>query len=294
MYLIYLPAMGAQSAAIVPLKFEVVSVKPCIAGDSAGRGRNGGGAASASPGRLDLKCRTVMDLLRMAYLDYADGKWTPAGPHIPILGGPAWIDSERYNIDATAEGAPGQAQMRGPLLQALLEERFQVKIRREAREVPVYALTVAKGGPRLQVAQPGMCVPRDPDHPVPPSQAPPGIMACGLFAPSPAKDGVYMYNTTLAYFCGQLSVLLDRDVIDKTGIAGVFDIHIDAPQAEPHDSDSAGGPPGMPAPFVKSSPADPLGVAIVSALQKAGLKLEPSKGPGEFLVIERVERPSEN
>jgi uncharacterized protein (TIGR03435 family) len=243
---------------------------------------------------LDLKCRTIMDLVQMAYLQYADGKRAPPGRHVPVSGGPAWIHSDRYDIDATAEGAPGQAVMSGPMMQALLEDRFQLKIHRETREIPVYALTVAKGGPKLQVAQPGKCIPRDPDHPVPPSQLPQGLMRCGVFAPSPAKDGVYMYSTTLDYFCGQLSVLLDRDVIDKTGIAGVFDIHVEAPPANPTDGDTADGVERSPRAPVKVSPTDALGAAIFEAVQKVGLRLEPAKGTGEFLVIDRVARPSGN
>jgi uncharacterized protein (TIGR03435 family) len=288
-------AQTAQSAATGTPKFEVTSVKPCKAEDG-GRGRNGGGAdtGSPSPGRLDLNCESVMSLIRMAYLQYADGKQTPPGRRVPVSGGPAWIDSERYSIDAKAEGTPGQNMMRGPMLQALLEDRFRLKIHHETRQIPVYALTVAKGGPKLQVAQPGKCIPRDPDHPVPPSQWPPGLMRCGVFAPSPAKDGVYMYSTTLDYFCGQLSVLLDHDVVDKTGIAGVFDIHVEAPPADPADGDAADGMARSPRARVKASPTDPLGRAIFEAVRKAGLKLEPAKGPGEFLVIDRVEKPSGN
>jgi len=295
------PAVRAQSpqaAAAATPKFEVASVKPCKAEDGGRNGGRGTGGGNASPGRLDLKCRTIMDLVQMAYLQYADGKRAPPGRHVPVSGRPAWIHSDRYDIDATAEGAPGQAVMSGPMMQALLEDRFQLKIHRETREIPVYALTVAKGGHKLQVAQPGKCVPRDPDHPVPPSQWPHGLMRCGVFAPSPAKDGVYMYSTTLDYFCGQLSLLLDRDVIDKTGIAGVFDIHVDinvdAPPADPADGDTADGMARSPRALVKASPTDPLGAAIFEAVQKAGLKLEPAKGSGEFLVIDRVERPSEN
>jgi uncharacterized protein (TIGR03435 family) len=271
--LLAINSLGAQS----PRRFDVVSVKPCKTED--GAGRRGSGTAGGSPGRLDLKCRTVMGLVQMAYALYPDGQRTPQGRSVPISGGPAWIHSERYDIAATAEGAPGQAMMSGPMMQALLEDRFQVKIHHETREVPVYALTVAKGGPKLQAAQPGKCYAMDPDHPVPPSQRPPGLMPCGVFAPSPAKDGVYLYSSTLAYFCGQLSSLLDRDVVDKTGIAGVFDIHVEAPPADPSAADSADGA---------------LGAAIFDAIQKVGLKLEPAKGQGEFLVIDHVERPTEN
>lgn len=288
--------MAAQ--AVPPRHFDVASVKPCKAAEGNGGGRNaagaGGAAGSASPGRLDLKCRTVTGLIQMAYFQFADGKRTPPGRGIPVSGGAAWINSDRYDIDATAEAAPGQAMMSGPMLQALLEDRFQLKIHRETREVPVYALTVAKGGPKLQPAEPGKCIPRDPEHPVPRSQWPSGLLPCGLFAPSPAKDGVYMYSTTLAYFCGQLSVLLDRDVVDRTGIAGQFDIHVEAPSAEPSTGDIADGMPKQHAPIVRASPTGAMGSAIFDAVQKVGLKLESAKGSGEFLVIDRVERPSEN
>jgi uncharacterized protein (TIGR03435 family) len=285
-------SMGAQSFGA--RHFDVVSVKPCKAEDGDSGGRNGGGTRNASPGRLDLRCRTVKSLVRMAYVQFADGKRTPPGRDVPIEGGPAWITSERYDIDAAAEDAPGQAMMNGPLLQALLADRFQLKIHRENREVPVYALTVAKGGPKLQAAQPGKCVPWDPDHPVLPAQRAAGLMFCGVFAPSRAKDGVYMYGTTLANLCGQLSVLLDRDVVDRTGIAGTFDIHVEAPPADPSARDVADGMPVPREPNLRASPTDAMGSAIFDAVQKVGLKLEPAKGSGEFLVIDRVERPSEN
>jgi uncharacterized protein (TIGR03435 family) len=233
-----------------------------------------------------------MDLVQMAYLQYADGKRTPPGRHVPVSGGPAWINSGRYDIDATAEGAPGQAMMSGPMMQALLEDRFQLKIHHETREIPVYALTVAKGGARLQAAQHGKCFAWDPGHPVPPSQRPPGVWPCGVFAPSNTNDGSYMYGTTLTNFCGQLSLVLDRDVIDKTGIAGAFDIHVEAPPEGASSGVPADRVPGDPMP--RATPTDPLGSAIFAAVRNAGLKLEPAKGSGEFLVIDRVERPSGN
>jgi uncharacterized protein (TIGR03435 family) len=297
------PASWAQSAAAATPRFEVVSVKPCKPGDGGGGGRKGGSDGSPSPGSLDLTCRTVMDLVQMAYIQYADGELKPPGRHVPISGGPPWIDSARYSIDAKAEGIPGRNIMRGPMLQALLEDRFQLKIHRETREVPVYALTVAKGGPKLQIAQPGRCIPRDPDHPVPPSQRPPGVWPCGVFAPSRTHDGSYMYGTTLANFCLQLSLVLDRDVIDKTAIAGVFDVHVEihvetyveAPPADnPAPGDPAYGAPRPFAPLVPASPTDTLGSAIFDAVERLGLKLEPAKGPGELLVIDRVAKPSGN
>jgi uncharacterized protein (TIGR03435 family) len=281
-------ALLAQDAATP--KFEAASLKPSTAcGASGGSvGRNGGGSG-ASPGRLDLKCRTAVDLIRTAYLQFADGKRTPPGRQAPIEGGPAWIHSERYDIDAKAAGPATREMMSGPMLQALLEDRLKLKLHRETRDVPVYALTVAKGGAKLQPAQEGKCFPRDT---IRLSDRPPGLLPCGVFAPSAAKDGVNMYGTTLANLCTQLSVVLDRDVIDKTGIAGVFDIHIDAPPADPVAEVPSDSPPR--GPVARANLADPLGAAVLHAIQQVGLKLEPAKGPGEFLVIDHVEKPSEN
>jgi uncharacterized protein (TIGR03435 family) len=284
----------AQSVPATP-KFEVASVKPCKADDGGGGGRNGGGGGSPSPGRLNLPCRTVIDLVKMAYLQYADGKLRPPGRHVPISGGPAWINSDRYSIDAKPQGSPGQNMMGGPMLQALLKDRFQLKIHHQTREVPVYVLTVAKGGPKLQAGQPGKCIVRDPDHPIPPAQRPPGVWPCGVFAPSSTHDGSYMYGTTLADFCGALSLVLDRDVIDRTGIEGVFDIHVETPPADnTAPPDPAYGVPNPPRSLVPASPTDAVGSAIFDAVQRLGLKLEPAMAPGEFLVIDRVEKPSGN
>ena len=92
-----------------------------------------------------------------------------------------------------------------------------------------------------------------------------------------------MYSTTLGHFCEQLSVVMDRHVIDRTGIEGVFDIFIEAPLEPPagamQDDRSLTGR---------------LGSTILGAIQKMGLRLESAKGPKEFLVVDSVERPSGN
>jgi uncharacterized protein (TIGR03435 family) len=243
-------------------KFDVASVRPSSTCQSGGRSP---GRDAASPDRLDVGCRTVMELIQTAY-----------GRDVAVSGGPAWINSEQYDIDAKAETAQSQATMRGPMLQALLAERFQLKVHHESKEVPVYALTVGKGAPKLQVAQAGKCTPRGE-----PRQ--PGLFPCGVFAPSPAKDGAYAYGTTLADFCVSISGLLDRQVVDKTGIDGRFDIFIEAP-LEPR---TVGAPD-------EHSLTGPLGSALLAGIQKVGLKLESAKGAKEFLVIDRVERPSAN
>lgn len=279
-------------------KFEVISVKPSTnCGDGGGRG-GGKGGRSWSPGRLSLECQTVMGLVQMAYVRFADGKPRRPGLEglataVPIEGGPSWINSIRYDIDAKAAGVSSLEMMSGPMMQALLEERFKLRVRREIRTVPVYALTAAKGGPKLQAAQPGKCIPFDFDHgPPPPRPAgQPIVPNCGFFQQRSPNDGVYTYGQTIAGLCRQFSAWLDRDVIDKTGIAGVFDVHLalsfDDVGLRPRGDDAPTDPA---APAI---PADPFG-AISAAVQRLGLKLVPAKGPGEFFVIDRVEKPSEN
>ena len=146
-----------QSATSNRARFEAASVKRCSSDGAAppeaegGRGR--GGPAPADPGGLRIECRTVEDFIRIAYLWFPDGQGRPAPrsqESDPIRGAPPWTRSERYTIEAKPDGAQSSGMMRGPTLQTLLEERFALKVHREAREVPAYALAVDKGGPKLQ------------------------------------------------------------------------------------------------------------------------------------------------
>src|SRR5579862_6781455 len=140
-----------QSLAQVPPgapKFEVASIRPASGCEDNG-GRAGSSRSRSSPGRLILQCQTVDGLIRDAYLLYGDGKpWPvpiPGGPPLPLIsarflnqqikGSPAWVRSDRYSIEAITKGTPREELMRGPMLQALLQERFKLKIHRETREV---------------------------------------------------------------------------------------------------------------------------------------------------------------
>jgi uncharacterized protein (TIGR03435 family) len=135
------------------------------------------------------------------------------------------VDSDRYTIDAKAAGPQAMEMMRGPMLQALLEERFHLKVRRETREVPVYALTVAKGTPKLQPTRPGSCQAIDITHPEE-IRRPCGGFRPSILEKSPKVDretashsvGVDTIGQTIGGLCRQLSVALDRDVVDRTGI----------------------------------------------------------------------------
>ena len=134
--------LQAQSAppAATP-KFDVVSIKPCKPGVASG--------GDSSPGRLSIGCAVLADvdntgLIQRAYNRYASGQLTSVKV-IPIEGGPDWIHSETFAIDAKSDGHPSILMMEGPMMQAILEDRFKLKIHRETRQGPVYELALGKG-----------------------------------------------------------------------------------------------------------------------------------------------------
>lgn len=119
-------------------RWEAVSVKPCAV-----RGSRGGGTR-LSPGRMALNCQPVTAFIAWAYVQYAGGRARPfysigTGGTV-VEGGPSWIYSDRYTIEATVNGTPSDAMMQGPMLQAILEDRFKVKVHTETREVPAFRL----------------------------------------------------------------------------------------------------------------------------------------------------------
>jgi uncharacterized protein (TIGR03435 family) len=268
-------------------KFETASVKPVTGcGEGAGVPRLG---ISASPARLSIKCQTVDFLIRQAYVaNGRDPLFVSSKLYgQQIKGGPAWISSERYTIDAKAEHPQSRETMLGPMLQALLEDRFKLKIHRETREVAVYQLTAGKGGPKLQAAEERGCAPFDAEKLDPPQ----GTHLCGVLLRSlnPAVPTA-LYGATMVDLCRGLSQLLDREVVDKTGISGVFDIRLELSRADLFPlARRVSSDPDAPA-----SASEPSGSSIFRALQTLGLKLESGRGPGEFFVIDHVERPSAN
>jgi uncharacterized protein (TIGR03435 family) len=126
-----------------------------------------------------MQCNTVENLIMMAYVFFQNGS-SPTIKRMPVTGGPAWIRSEYYAVNAKAEGAAPVAQMMGPMLQTLLEDRFKLRIHHETKEGPVYVMTVAKGGSKLQPAKEGSCTPLDLNHlPPPPAAGQPPPNICG-------------------------------------------------------------------------------------------------------------------
>ena len=272
------PVAVCQSPAATMPRFEVVSVKPCTGEPPVltGRKRASGGSISGSPDRLWAECATLRTLIRAAYITFADGgRWFFVSPRVlqqDIKGAPAWIDSARFDIQAKAAGPQKPEMLRGPMLQSLLEERFGLRIHREPRDVPIYELKVGKGGPKFAAAKPGGCSPLDPEHPPDPKAGRP-MRICGAFA------GYNMYGTTMENLARQLTATGDRDVVDKTGLAGSYDLHFQFP---PEDLT-----PGV-------DPSDRFGSRLVRAIPRLGLRLAPTTGSAEFLVIDAVTLPSEN
>ncbi len=280
--------------------FEVASIKLCEGGDlggrGAGRGGGAGGGPAASPDRLTMNCQPLRNLIRAAYVTFVDGHLAPPGGRPPIEGGPSWVDSDRYQITAKAEGTPGQNMMRGPMLRALLEDRFKLKIRRETREVPVYNLTVAKNGPKLQPSPEGSCVAFgtfDPAKDLPSGQKLPTFCGGRMISRGRPVLTWQVPGGTLEDLARALGNDLDRIVINTSGLTGKFDFRMEFAPDETttglNSLQTADGPLIPPA-------TDPArGPSIFTAIQEQlGLKLESAKGPREFLVIDRAEKPSGN
>ncbi|HEY4362455.1 MAG TPA: M56 family metallopeptidase [Bryobacteraceae bacterium] len=272
------PLIQAQNAPANTPKFEVASIRAC----SEPLNISGSGVHS-SPGRLATDCNQLLNLIGNAYNAFADGTANRTAEDAPIKGGPAWLASASYDIQATAEGTPSVPMMLGPMMQKLLENRFHLKIHRQTVEGPVYFLTAAHGASKLQPNAEKSCTPWD----VPPPPVKQGKKYCGTMI-SALSPGVESLGTTMDEFAKTLRLVVGRPVINKTGISGRFDMRVkfsregtELAGMVPRGPDRAPDPDGPPSVFV--------------ALQEQlGLKLEAGKGPVDTLVVDRIERPSAN
>lgn len=241
-------------------EFEVASVKPNHSGDS-------GRFVRPSSGRLTITNMTLKDLLGEAY----------KMRRFQLFGGPDWIDSDRYDIEAKPEANAPPQQMTGQMLRALLEDRFKLQAHRETRELPIYVLTVGKNGSQVRPSSESTCVPFDPSNPTLPSAKGrnPSDM-CGFIGMG--RNSLNAQQVTMEALTMAFSQLLGRTVVDKTGITGEVDLHLTFSLDESANSASDLGPP-----------------SIFTAIQEQlGLKLDSAKGPVEVLVVDHAERPTEN
>ncbi|HEY2382831.1 MAG TPA: TIGR03435 family protein [Terriglobia bacterium] len=246
--------------------FEVASVKPSAsASDRA--------LIQAVPGRLLMENFAPRTLIVLAYGvgDYQ------------VAGGPSWIGSDRFDVQAKAEGNATVQQMEGPMLQSLLVERFKLAFHRETQQLPVYELTRSNTNAKLQLTKDGSCTTYSLAAPAPPPPAPgaPGTVFCGFphltqAGTNRAIDGTGVSMATLA---GNIARTVRRAVIDKTGLTGAYDLHLEWTEA----------PMNIPNPDVSDRPS-----IFTAVTEQLGLKLESAKVPVEVIVIDHVERPSAN
>jgi len=286
------PQSPAQSAPATTPKFEVASIRKGCPGSEGANGPPASWMDHRIPGRLSF-CAILVNLIDSAYYHYAGGHLNPSPIRPPHIGDPSWFESDKYMLNAKAEGNASQEMMRGPMLQALLEERFKLKVHWEAKEVPVYNLTVAKGGPKLQQFKEGSCFLMDPRQ-GPPATPNPGPWCSNRISRKGSTAVVDWRGLSLDLFARQVLIgVVDRPVIDKTGIAGKFTFHL---EFSPDQATPALLPGGALDNGQAGPATDPVGGRTVfSAIQEQlGLKLVPAKGPRDFLVIDHVERPSEN
>jgi uncharacterized protein (TIGR03435 family) len=249
-------AQAAQtpSAAASPApSFEVASVKPNHSGDMRTR-------IMGRPGNLSATGITTKMLIANAY----------GVKDFQVSGGPSWIDSERYDIDAKADDArmeelrklPPQDVMKqmGLMLQSLLAERFQLKVTRTTKELPVYALVVGKNGPKFQEAKPGGNIPdgfKGPDGR--PAKYPNMIRL--------SRGQLNGQGILMTTFVAVLSQQLGRTVLDQTGLKGNYDISLQWTPDPGTPAGMAGPPPGA-GPAPDSPPPDTSGPSIFTAVQE--------------------------
>jgi bla regulator protein BlaR1 len=240
------PRLRAQSQAEAAAAFDVASIKPSKPGTR-------GFSINPLPGgRFTTSNTTLKMLISTAYRIY----------DFQVSGGPNWLDSYRVDIQAKADAGAKPEQLRA-MLQKLLADRFGLGVHRETRELPTYALVVAKSGPKIQQS-------KDAE----------GTPEFRVFM----RSRITAKRASLSLLTEALAMLLSRPVSDKTGLQGGFEYKL---EWTPDQSQTRGNDDPL--------PPDPDRPSIFVALQEQlGLKLESQKGPVEIIVIDRAEKPSEN
>jgi uncharacterized protein (TIGR03435 family) len=324
-------------------RFDVVSIKPCPDASTAQTGRGAGpNLAQTSPGHVSWACVTLAALADQAYagwdfplLNRKDAplafenfgrRARPDDDTKRVRGGPAWVYTERFAIEATASvdviSPAGGNLLRLPpamnrALRAMLADRFKLQLRRETEERPMYALTIAKSGLKARARGPEDCV-------VPPADARgrpradgfwEGQWLCGTFLTAP-RDRLERFwagerpgslapasgpnrrieyrGVPLAKVAEYLSDAMDRFVLDKTVVSGEF---LFAVEYTTNEQAPGGGMMLVERPTGPGADRQPRvpegrGETVFQAFDAVGLKIEPTKGPAEYLVIDRAERPA--
>jgi uncharacterized protein (TIGR03435 family) len=241
---------GQTGGALSKSAFDVVSVKP---NHSAAYWFTVN-SLKDKVGRFSATNIRLKDLVTVAY----------EHDEASILGGPAWLESERYDVEAKVEGQPSRQELL-LMLQSLLADRFRLKIHREVREVTQYSLVAERNGPKF-----GPQFARVENRHCEPEAA--TANGCRGLRFSPGS--VTAEYVTLSELARALTAIAGNIVVDQTGLDGRYDFKLEWPRSK--DVDSVG---------------DSVGAAVRDQL---GLRLEARKGPIEILVIDGVQKPAEN
>lgn len=299
--------------------FDAASVKPATLPASDGRGRTmiagpSGGPGTNDPGRVRYPYISLKNLLMTAY----DAKSFQ-------IQGPSWLDTERFELNATMPPETTREQFR-LMLQHLLTERFKLTIHRETKDLPMYSLAVARNGPKLKVSEAVSPASDDAGQASPlPILAPPKIGPDGFpVFPLPAggRGGLFMMSLpgrarlvgqqqTMLDLANRLTAQLSRPVSDATGLTAKYDFTLtfstegmNAPMGPagqgaggtmvavaPPSPSGAGGGSGSAALPEGDTPTD----LFRAVKEQLGLTLEPRRGPVELIVIDHIEKaPTEN
>jgi uncharacterized protein (TIGR03435 family) len=200
-----------------------------------------------------------------------------------IKGLPDWVMRDAYDIDAKVseedmaewQKPASQKTMLPAMMQTLLEDRFKLKVHREIKDQPVYLLTVAKGGPKFKESDPTA------EHPDGMKLPWGGVLVQSKGAPTLYDTSMASLATLLGSFGGNGGS--GRQIQDRTGLTGRYDITIKPSDMGLPSGDAGGG----------GSASDP-GSMIFTVVESLGLKLESGKQPVETLVVDHIEKPSEN
>lgn len=210
---------------------------------------------------------TTNDLITMAFNLHAR----------QVTGGPAWLDSDKFDLDGKPDtpGQPNVDQMK-IMIKKLLADRFQLKFHTEKKELAVYSITVTKTGAKINK-----------------SEADPNSLP-GLFFGGAGASGGVAFNVRNATLPEVASVLqgsvLDKPIVDQTGLTGKFDFIL---KFTPDATQMTGFGPRPPAPAA-ADPGDAPPDIFTAFQQQLGLKLESTKAPVDVMVIDKIEKPSEN
>jgi uncharacterized protein (TIGR03435 family) len=245
--------------------FEVASVKVAQP-----QGDNVRGGLRIDQGRVSFAYASLRDLMSRAYEVKA-----------PQITGPAWIDTERYDVEAKIPDGVPREQIPA-MLRTLIEERFHLKMHRESKEMPVYELMQGKDGVKLDKAA----------EPTAPTRM--NMQGNG--------DGIMHANinsTNMSTFSDMLGRWTDRPVIDKTGVTDKFDIKLDLSMEDLQRSRSSNvvviGSPGPGAGSGGPAPEGNPAGSLFTSIQKLGLKLEAKRASLDLLIVDKAEKaPLEN